>query len=418
MRRKSYMMAALCLMLAGSLPAYGAAKNGPGVETAAQTSESTEGAAGAEDQTAESGSLPAEAAQTSELYTAVDGYQIPQAELADSVIHYEELGSLIHTYNQDIRDMIETTEKNRTKYSDFVDYLLSERAAYREAYGEADSADEASEYKQIMETYANAIHSYNKQLKKLDSYSGTKSRISSERTLTIMAQKLMISWQSAKVQEEIMETMEEMYAEAYKNTQLKAEVGSATANDLLSAESSYLNAQANHLSVQSGQQALYRQLCILLGVDETGSMQLADIPAPDRSLVTALDLEADTQEAINNNASYSSYRQSAGSSTSLESDQKTLNMEDQETSIRLSMQELYQTVLQADQALEAAENAYQAALIRWNTAELQYSMGSLSRQQYLAQKLTYLQKYSTRISAQLDLRQALEDYHWAVLGIM
>ena len=81
------------------------------------------------------------------------------------------------------------------------------------------------------------------------------------------------------------------------------------------------------------------------------------------------------------------------------------------------MQDLYAKVQQAKTAYEAATAGYSCSQLVWNNVQKKYSMGMLSKSQYLQEELKYLQKKSNYESANLNLFQAYEIYEWAVRGI-
>ena len=57
------------------------------------------------------------------------------------------------------------------------------------------------------------------------------------------------------------------------------------------------------------------------------------------------------------------------------------------------------------------------AKIAWNAAQIQKQNGSLSQIQFLQQEMAFLQAQSGFKCADLSLRQAMEDYNWAVKGV-
>ena len=82
------------------------------------------------------------------------------------------------------------------------------------------------------------------------------------------------------------------------------------------------------------------------------------------------------------------------------------------------MQQLYDQVLQAKQSYDAAKTGYEGAVIRWENAERQYDLGMFSQEEYLQEKIQYINKKTALETADLSLFQSLETYDWAVKGIV
>ena len=65
---------------------------------------------------------------------------------------------------------------------------------------------------------------------------------------------------------------------------------------------------------------------------------------------------------------------------------------------------------------DAANTAYQKALLAKGAAERQYDLKMLSRLQYLGAEAQFSQAEGARKSADTALLQAMLDYDWAVQG--
>ena len=354
------------------------------------------------------------------LYTAVDGNQISPERLQDSLIEYEELGSLIHANNLSIQKLTDSTEETKENYIKIRDSLRSEKAdadAAKEEAKEQGDTDSYAEYASYSAIYKAAIQSYNKMIDRLDRYSSNKSRLELEKQLTNGAQSLMISWQSVSLQKETLETQEALYRALYENAQTQQQAGLATSQEVQTAYLNWQNASISLQSLSDSQAAIYQNLCLMLGVDETGSMQLQNIPAADLNRISQLNLEQDTLTAIGNNSQIKSTRNTSsdGSTSGNASKQRTLS--DLENQVTLKMKELYEEVTKAKQSYDAAQAGYASAQITWDNAQKKYSLGMLSKAEYLQQELQFIQKKSSFEAADLSLFQALETYDWATKGI-
>ena len=222
---------------------------------------------------------------------------------------------------------------------------------------------------EIVKSTKEAKDSYNKVLKKLDTYSSNRSRISLEKQLTSGAQNLMISFYSLEAQKKYLQVMEEWMKVRYENMQLKEEAGMATSQEVLTAFNSWTDLSVSIASVTDGQASLRQSLLSILGVEVSEETVLGEIP----------------------------------------------ELEDKVT---IKMQQLYEAVLQAKQEYDAATDGFSSARLNWENAQKKQSMGMLSREEYLQEKAKYAGKQASLSAAKMGLLQALETYRWAVKGIV
>ena len=354
------------------------------------------------------------------LYPAVDGNQISEERLGDQVIEYEELGSLIHGYNRDVQNLESSSETRRQEYTEIRDFLRSERAsAGQEKKAAKDDGDLESygEYAAYEAIYKSAIKSYNKMIERLDNYSSNKSRIILERQLTNAAQSLMISYQSLLLQKEYLSKMEELSKVRYETMKLKQSAGLATDQDVLEAGSDWSDVALSLDSMEANGDSVYRSLCLLLGVDETGSMEVQKIPSVDVEQVGKINLEEDIKKAVGNNRELSSAR-NAESGETAGINKKMRTLDELEEKVTVKMKELYSRIQQAKTAYDAARSGYQSAKLTWDQANSKYQLGMLDKAEYLLEEMQFIQKKTRFESADLELLQALENYRWAVRGIV
>ncbi|MCC8060002.1 MAG: TolC family protein [Clostridiales bacterium] len=353
-------------------------------------------------------------------YQAVDGNQIPAERLNDSIIDYDELGSLVHYYNTSIQELTDSTERTRADYTRIWETLKEERDSARRKKLDAQDDDEMedyAEYSGYQSVYSAAVESYEKMLYRLDGYSSNKSRLSQEKQLTGTAQSLMISYWVAAAQAEYADRSEALYQSIYQDTVAKQSAGLATDQDVLTAYNNWLSMSASAESASESADSAYKSLCLLLGVDEQGSMSIGAVPEIDENALNSYNLGTDTMQAMSNNEDLISERSSSTDSIASKN-KKARTEEEYENKIRIGMSDLYENVQSAKTAYEAAKSGYQSASIGWNNAQNKYRMGMLSQSEYLEEEVKYLQKESAYQSSQLNLLQAMETYDWAVRGIM
>lgn len=361
-----------------------------------------------------------EALADGEEYTAVDGNQIEEERLLDQLIEYEELGSLIHSNNKTIQNLSSSTKRQEEAYTQIRDSLRTDKSDAKWKKEEAeDSGDLAgyAEYASWESVYSSAANSYNQMVKKLGKYSTNRSRITLEKELTKGAQSLMVSCRSLTLQKELLEGMERLYKKQYEDMTARNRAGLATVQEVSAAYNQWQDAVISLASLEDNGDSLYRSLCLMLGVDDSGSMEIGTVPRADKNKIAELDLEEDTKQAIINNTSVLQERNtSAGSSSAKNKKKRTV--EELEEKVKSKMQELYDTVYQSVKACQAAETGYAGAQNSWETAQRKFSLGMLSTADYIREEIQYTNKKAELEAAELVLWQALENYRWAARGIV
>lgn len=351
-------------------------------------------------------------------YTAVDGNTIAEERLKDGIVEYDELGSLVHYGNLTIQQMTESTERTRQRYQEIRDHLRIEKDsadAKKEEAKEEEDMEGYAEYTALKAVYSSAAKNYNEMIKKLDRYSANKDRLSLEKQLTCGAQSLMISWQSMELQKEYLEKTAELYKAVYEDTKLRQSAGLATETDVSAACQDWEDAELSLAGIQDNEAQILQNLYLLLGTDDT--VRFARIPPADIQKLAEIDLEADIQKAIGNNTDVIAKRNTRSTGTSSAED-KTRTLDGLEEKIKIKMEQLYGAVSQGKQAYDAASIGLDGAKLRWQNAQGQYALGMLSRRAYLQEELSYMQKKMAFDLADLALVQALEEYDWAVKGIV
>ena len=354
------------------------------------------------------------------VYTAVDGHEISEERLTDSIIEYEELGSLIHARNQTVQEILGNVEEMREEYREIRDYLRSERDS---AHQEKEDAEDEGDMEQYVESasleiiYKSGIKSYNDAIKRLDKYSMNRDRIILERQLTSAAQSLMISWQSLSHQQEYLEKMDELLYAQYETSQIQAQAGLGTSDTIQAAYHQWAKINHSLVSLKDGRDTIYQNLCLLLGVENDGSMILQEIPPADPRQAEELNLEEDTKKAINNNVDIINERHNSARGTAA-AENKARKTGEMEENVKIQMKQLYETVLQAKTAYDAAAAGLASAEIVWSNSQAQYAMGMLSKAEFLQREAAYMEKKVGFASADLSLFQALQAYEWAVKGVI
>jgi len=140
-----------------------------------------------------------------------------------------------------------------------------------------------------------------------------------------------------------------------------------------------------------------------------------------------IDVNADKERAVNNNYDLISLRTSKGggmdqieqattkSTTQIKN--KIQNVAYSEEMVRSDIQRLYDDIVEKKASYDASSTELQSTQMIWDAAQIRKQNGSISQIEYLQQELAYLQAQASLRCADLNLRQSMENYNWAVKGL-
>lgn len=347
------------------------------------------------------------------------------ARLQDDTIEYEELAGLVHEYNA-------TVQKNQIDLNEFrKEYgRTNEDVAkrYRElaneleqdiSYPSSGDDDYATRMGGII-TVENQIKDYRKLAdEKLEDIEiKILTYDSAEATLVSTAQNHLVTYYLNQIQLQTDQAQRELLQEAHRSAVNRRAQGLATDVDVLTAEENLKKADQTIQEDQTAIENARQRLIILLGWKHDDTPQIAAVPAVDLNRIAELNPVTDKERALENNFTLRTNKRKYENATS-EDTKETLEktMRENEQNIGASLNVEYQKVLSAKTAYDLA--VAQAALEQKNfqTSELQYSLGNISRLDYLKQKNAADTATLNQQAAELKLFQALQSYEWAVNGL-
>lgn len=341
-------------------------------------------------------------------------------KLKDNVLEYSELQDMIRNYNPTVREASDTYSRSMKQYED----AWAELKLYQgRASSDKDDAKDAGNTEQYTyytaqeQTYKAAATSYYKMLDQMKTVSGTSSQRQVERQMTVAAQSLMVNYETLRQQRDTLQKMKELYETQYELGIVKEGVGTATAAEVLSFKNQVLAAESSLAAVKGNMENIYNNLCLMVGRDTDGSLQLASVPSADLTRIESMNLDEDTQKAIGNNYTLINDRHSLKVDSTSSSNYKLRTMEDGEQKLTSEIKRLYGEVILKKDSLEQARTGYEKAQLNKQQADTKYAIGMLSRDEYLLEELDYVQKEADYKAADLALQQSMDTYGWAVLGI-
>jgi hypothetical protein len=351
------------------------------------------------------------------------------ARLNDQTIEFDELSDLVRYFNQDVQNTTDsvTNSIGNTQYiyDEMRGYIrdLGNDADELEDSGATSSAEGKAQYKVLNMTIKSLKTSADTMKQTLDymnrSNSSSKSNITyAVKNYTYYANQLMVSYNSAQSGLSSLQKLVEAETAALESAKASYTLGTAAQADVLSAQNALLSAQSSLLSMENTVDSLRRSLCLMTGYSADSNPVIGTIPQLDMAEISSMDLEADTEKAVNNNYTLISERHASSGKTTTGMKYKDASITEGEQNIAVTMQSDYQAVWQAKAAYEAACTAFEMAELEWGKAARTFQRGLTSKNDSLQAQMSYLQAESEKQNAYNNLYQAYDTYQWAVKGIV
>lgn len=209
----------------------------------------------------------------------------------------------------------------------------------------------------------------------------------------------------------------EMAELTYEAAKRQMELGLYSAENVLAAEEALNSARAAASSAENEEKDQKQTLIRMLGWRYDADPAIQKVPEPDLARIASYDPAADISKAIENNVTLYDTRM-ASSSSQGGAVAKARTIKDQENEVRTSLDLLYKDVLQKQAAYEAAKTKFAADGADKAAADRKNALGMMSRQEYLTAESAYLAAEAEFTEASLALTGAMEEYEWAVKGMM
>ena len=359
--------------------------------------------------------------------------------LQDNVMEYDELENLVRYFNpsyqqvlESITPMIDASRLAASQMRSSED-LKTMKDSSKELKKALDQMDPNSEsmmdqmiYQQTYTMYLTmqagiqGVEQGAKAISKTAVVMDQQTRSVREQTLyslTSAVQQMFIGYNQALASRDLCAAAAELSEAAAQSAETQRSVGMATENDVLSAQQALLSAQNQITSLDNTLSSLRQNLYLMTGWTYDASAEIGTVPAPDLARIDAMDLNADTEQAIDNSYSLKTLEDTLKTSkaSAVTKDKK---IEEAKAEIKTQMEALYQTVLTDRSAYEAASTALEAAGLTQESSKRQYDLGMIGRLQYLQAQTAWLQQKMTADNASMTLTQAILDYEWALKGII
>ncbi len=376
----------------------------------------------------EGGLLTAQAARAASPVTEYDVETLDK--FRDNVLEYWEIPGLVEQYNTTFRNQLEqyyynpgsSTGLTRQQLLDLADELRNE-AKILEDSAEEDKSELTRRQYVVYRSIIWVLMAWARDLvvaaegKSAAGSSAIRALRITRDKKTKEARALMRDYETLAAQSEIADKNLEIAELSYETAKRQMELGLYSAEDVLSAEEALNAARAKAASAKTAYVSGKQELIKMLGWSYDGNPEIRKIPEPDLEAISGYDPSRDDVKAIENNITLFETRMSSSKSQG-GANKKARNIQEQENSVRSSLDLLYRDVMQKKAAYEAAALQYTAAQADKAAADRKHGLGMVSNQEYLTAENTWLSEKAAYEAAGLALTAAMEEYEWAVKGLL
>lgn len=351
-------------------------------------------------------------------------------KFADHVLEYWEIPGLIEHYNPTYLNALETYNYNPDGSTGLSkDQLTALASSFRfeaenlEAEMEERLEDgELEKDSAAHEDYKENIKTLKKKAREMET--ALKGSTSMKRTLRTVRNRLTLEL-SAKMREyhtlvsdyEIQKKNLEIAEGAVQIAKRQYELGMYSAVQVRTAEQTLETALAQTAAAEVSLVKTRSDLISAFGWGYDAEPEILEIPSPDLEKIAGYQPEADLEQAVSYSYEVADVRATAASEYG-GAKKKVEKIEETENSVRMQMELLYQTV-------QAKLENWNGSLLRLESAdstkaqaERKYSLGMISRQEFLQAEADWLTAKAAGQKAAFDLIAAMETYEMAVSGLI
>lgn len=343
------------------------------------------------------------------------------ATLRDNTLEYGEIPDLIHEYNS-------TVQNNMISYDDYRGKDANEIADdYREAaqtlYDSVEWPSEDDSGYAMLYSAAETAQAQARQMEKMADENVSDGMIIKwqydqvEASLASTAQNLMNQYYQLQENLKTAQSGKELAEASLQSVQTQANLGMATANDVLAAQEAVKTAEAGIISIESSIQSVKQNLQVMTGWAYNSEPVIAEMPQVDVTRIDAMNPETDLEKALDTNYTLMIDRRTLENTDDAANQQivrQTIANDEQQ--IASGLTDLYNQVLQARDSYNQAQSALALEEQNMAAAQTRYDLGMVSRLEYLQAQNTYTQSQVNFRIQELSLQAAMDAYDWALQG--
>lgn len=336
------------------------------------------------------------------------------ARLRDNVLEYDEIADLVHEYNT-------TVDANRVEYErtrrKTVEDVTEDYWKAAEQYGNAifySSDDMSAATARLNQRRAENAAADNVDDGEIDRLTYAKA----EAGIVKQAQQLMNTYHQQLLKRQLEENNKNYQEKLLHAASVKQGAGTATTVDIMNAQQSVYNSQAEIINLDAQIEDSRQNLAIMTGWKQNGNPDIQGLPAVDLSRIDRMNPTADKEKALQNDYSLTIEKRRL-SHANYSDTQKlyTTNVSKLEESIKSAVDLGYQNILQSRTTYEQAQLALTVANNNFNAGARKLQVGMISQLDY--DDLLYKQQtaQTTYQLKEMELFQAMENYDWLLAGL-
>lgn len=353
------------------------------------------------------------------------GEQI-QAKLQDDVLEYEELEALVAVYNPSMKSANDAFQKGIKELNVTIDDLETNVGELNRTAEDMKLAGNMAGYQMYKgmadQIKKSSINKMKDSITQVTSHTGTRQMRSVGYLLTSGAQSMMTMYQTMNTQREVAAKGKELAEATYQSILTQKELNMVTDTDVLNAKKSLDQAASGLAKVEAGIINIKQNLCMMTGWSYDASPDIRPVPLVGQERLDAMNLESDIPKAIGNNQTLINQRNvtvsSARRMSGKDKEKWARNVEESEQQLHIEMGQLYDAVREKKAEADGAAAAYASAVTAKQGADLKYQVGAIGRLEFLRAEMEFLSQKATKESADMALLQAVNDYEWAVKGVL
>ncbi|MFR4439536.1 MAG: TolC family protein [Hungatella sp.] len=236
--------------------------------------------------------------------------------------------------------------------------------------------------------------------------------------LVAQAQKAMVSYFQLLEQREVLAKNKELAEASWQSAQTRQSLGMATAAEVLNAQQTVQNLDSQITELEGNIKSTKQKLCVMTGWSADAEPEIMPVPGADLGRLDTMNLEQDTQKALEQDYTLRINQKKLANATSMENTElleTTVSNDRQQVSV--AMNTAYQAVQQAKADYDQAILDFQVAEKNMAAADQKYQMGTMSRLEYLQEQADFATAKAGKNSKEMALFQAMETYDWTVKGV-
>ena len=344
------------------------------------------------------------------------------ATLRDNKLEFDEISDLVHEYNP-------TVVQNEISYKDYLtknrddvaqDYYDKANEIYSNiSYPDLDDANYGSGVAAALRNEQQAKSLMEQGDENTDDQATMRIQYDqAEARLAKQAEGLMITYWTQYYNLDSAKARIAQAKLSCQSEQNRLAAGMSTQAKVLSAKESVSNAEAALVTAESNLASTKESLCLMLGWGYGADVEIAELADPDQSKIAAIDVSADIQTALGNSYAYRLTKtQLTNARTDSVKEKLSETEKNQKETISNSVKSAYDSLLLAQSGYEQAQSALALQEVSMKSADAKLAAGTITKNTYENQKVSYTTAQVTAQTQKLSLLQAMNDYDWAVNGL-